>query len=112
MWGSAIKKVANWSPTTSQLFLGDKVVNYDDEEYVGIYGTTVWDRSYSNHCESNAKQVYIGKANIYRSKNNNETQIAVIEVKEEKNLIALNGICGRHGATTDLTGTSVLILKV
>ena len=51
--------------------------------YVVIYGTTVWDRSYSNHCESNVKQVYIGKANIYRSKNNNETQIAVIEVKEE-----------------------------
>ena len=70
-----------------------------------------------NNCESNVKQVYIGKVNIYRSKNNNETQIAVIEVKEENIFFSLHlkapiGICGRHGATTDLTGTSVLILKV
>ena len=116
VWGSAIKKVANWSPTTSQLFLGEKALNYNDEEYVDASGTTVWDRSYSNHCESNIKEAYTGKANIFISKTNKETQIAVVEVKEENIYFSLHllepiGICGRHGSTTNLVGTSIIILQ-
>ena len=61
------------------------------------------------------KQVYRGIAKLYTPKKNG-SQIAIVEVQESKVFFALElempvGICGRHGASTQIEGTSIVILR-
>ena len=60
--------------------------------------------------------MYTGPAKIFKSRKDPEKQVAVVEVEEHQIFFSLHlqqpvGVCGRHRFTTNLAGTSVIIMQ-